>query len=104
MSRAPPIVPGASDQDVYLVLDDFSDRLAWWAWRDAVQTRTDRAQLIQDMFEGQYDTPARIVAFNTAKGWSRDVTEEIAVELAETCGQRDEVPEAVADFIARHAR
>ena len=33
--------------------------------------------------EGQYFDPARIVAFNTAKGWSRDVSEELANEVAE---------------------
>jgi hypothetical protein len=25
--------------------------------------------------------PVRIVAFNTAEGWARDVTEEIAIEI-----------------------
>jgi hypothetical protein len=29
----------------------------------------------------QYSRPARIVAFNTAEGWSRDVTVDIADEL-----------------------
>jgi len=38
-----------------------------------------------------------------AQGWSRDATEEIAVELALLCDQRDDVPESVADFIAEHA-
>jgi len=37
---------------------------------------TERATL-QHLFEGQYTTPVRIVAFNTAEGWSRDATEEI---------------------------
>ena len=34
--------------------------------------------------EGQYHNPVRIVAFNTAEGWSRDVTVEIADELRPT--------------------
>jgi len=51
---------------------------------------------------GQYEEPVRIVAFNTAEGWSRDVTEEIAAELAQACANRDEMRRSVADFIADH--
>ena len=40
-----------------------------------------RAVLIRHLMEGQYSDPVRVVAFNTAAGWSRDVTEEIAREL-----------------------
>jgi hypothetical protein len=35
---------------------------------------TDRATLIRHLLEGQYSSPVCIVAFNTAEGWSRDVT------------------------------
>jgi len=41
----------------------------------------DGETLIRDLLEGQYRRPPRIVAFNTAKGWSRDVTVDIADEL-----------------------
>jgi hypothetical protein len=37
--------------------------------------------LIRDLVEGQYRHPIRIVAFNTAEGWSRDVTVDVADEL-----------------------
>ena len=43
---------------------------------------TDRATPIH-LLEGQYSSPVRVVAFNTAEGWSGDVTEEIAAELAQ---------------------
>ena len=39
------------------------------------------------------------MAFNTAEGWSRDVTEEIAAELA--CADRREMPPSIADFVSR---
>ena len=32
---------------------------------------------IRNLIEGQYHRPVRIVALNTADGWSRDVTAEI---------------------------
>ena len=54
------------------------------------------------MLEGLYFAPVRIVAFNTAEGWSRDVTDEIAAELA--CADRGEMPQSIVDFIADHTR
>jgi hypothetical protein len=41
--------------------------------------------------------------FNTAQGWSRDVTENIANELRETCLERGEMPDPIEDFIREHA-
>ena len=32
--------------------------------------------------DGQYSNPARIMVFNTAEGWSRDVSQELADEVA----------------------
>ena len=42
----------------------------------------------------------RIVTFNTALVWSRDVTEEIACELHQECADRGEVP--LHDFLDEH--
>jgi hypothetical protein len=42
---------------------------------------TGRETLIRNLMDDQYSHPARIVAFNTAEGWSRDVTMDIADEL-----------------------
>jgi hypothetical protein len=50
--------------------------------RETDETDANRTKLMQDLLDGQYDEPVRIVAFNTAEGWSRDMTEEIAAELA----------------------
>ena len=33
------------------------------------------------MLSGQYTKPVRVVAFNIAEGWSRDVSENIAWEV-----------------------
>jgi hypothetical protein len=37
--------------------------------------------------EGQYSNPVRVIAFNTAEGWSRDVSGEIADEIAGQCAK-----------------
>jgi hypothetical protein len=79
-SRFPPTAQRESNQDIYLVLDDFGGRLGR-ARRETDEEATFREVLIQDLMSGQYSNPARIVAFNTAEGWSRDVTKDIANEL-----------------------
>jgi hypothetical protein len=63
-----------------------------------------RASVVRHLLEGEYSSPVRIVAFNTAEGWSRDVTEDIAAELAQACADRSETPPSIADFIGDHAQ
>jgi len=101
-SHSPSIVPDALDRDVYLVLDDFGERLGR-SWRETDEADTDRATLIRHLLEGQYSSPVRIVAFNTAEGWSRDVTEDIANDLQDTWSRRAEIPETIEGFIREHA-
>ena len=37
--------------------------------------------MIEDIITGQYNDPSRIIAFNMAEGWARDVTEDVAREI-----------------------
>ncbi len=97
MRTSPSIVPHGTDQDTYLVLDDFG--LLGRVWRETDEENTDRATLIRDLLAGQYDSPVRIVAFNTAQGWSRDVTVDIADELRRRYVEHDEVPASVLEFL-----
>src|SRR4029079_16289136 len=76
--KSPPVAPGF-DVDVYLVLDDFGP--IGRSYREASEEETGRETVIRDLKSGQYNNPVRIVAFNTAHGWSRDVTAEIAREI-----------------------
>ena len=97
MSTSPSIVPHGADQDTYLVLDDFGP--LGRAWRETSDESTGRETLITDLFAGEYESPARIVAFNTAEGWSRDVTMDIADELRRRYVEYDEVPASVLGFL-----
>ena len=81
MLSSPSIVPDPDDRDIYLVLDEFGGRIGR-AWRETDEGRTDREIVITDLMTGQYSDPVRVVAFNTAQGWSRDATNDIADELA----------------------
>ena len=80
------------------MLDDFGAQLGR-AWREIDEEDTDRGTLIRNLMDGQYGHPARIVAFNTAEGWSRDVTMDIADELRRRFAEYDEVPASVQEFL-----
>jgi hypothetical protein len=94
---SPSIAPQAPEQDIYLVLDDFG-RLGR-AWRETDEAGTSRATLIRNLLDGLYENPVRVVVFNTAEGWCRDVTVDIADELRRRYVEYDEVPEGVLNFL-----
>jgi hypothetical protein len=60
--------------DVYLVLDDFGRPGP--AGRETDDTQADRGTLMRHLLEGQFENPVRIVPFNPAEGWSRDVADK----------------------------
>jgi hypothetical protein len=103
MPRSPSIVPDRTDrEDVYIVLDDFGH--LGRAWRETDEAQADRTTLLRDLLEGQYENPVRIVAFNTAQGWSRDVTVDIADEPRRRYVEYDEVPASVLRFLDTASR
>jgi hypothetical protein len=85
------------------VLDDFGGTLGC-AWRETDPDGTDRETVIRDLVEGQFSHPVRIVAFNTAEGWSRDVTVDIADEVRRLYVERDDVPDSVLQFTEANRR
>jgi hypothetical protein len=98
----PPLVP-SRDGTVYLVLDDFGE--FGRAYREAQEAQADRQTVLADLVSGQYEHPLRIVAFNTAEGWARDVTAEIAREvLARAVALDNELPPHVHEFVERASR
>jgi hypothetical protein len=103
MPRSPSIAPVLPDDvDVYLVLDDLGERLGR-AWRETTEERTNREIVVTDLIDGQYSEPARVVAFNTAEGWSRDVSEELADEIVRRCARDGfDVPPFLEGFVDRH--
>jgi len=95
--RSPSIVPGF-DVDVCIVLDDFGQ--TGRSYRETDESQADKESLIRDLISGQYNNPVRIVCFNTAEGWSRDVIEDIAREIKErTDRSRKDLSPGLRDFI-----
>ncbi|MDE1932961.1 hypothetical protein [Bradyrhizobium sp.] len=103
MRTSPSIAPYWLEQDTYLVIDDFGGRLGC-SWRETNIHSADRETLIRDLVNGEYNHPVRIVAFNTAEGWSRDVTVDVADELRRRYVEFGEVPESVLEFIEANRR
>jgi hypothetical protein len=101
MRTSPSIVPGI-DRDVYLVLDDFG-RMGC-AWRETNVEDTGLEAVIQDLLEGQYSNPVRVIGFNLSEGWVRDVSEEIARRLRQHCAHEgSELPESLYQFVEEAA-
>ena len=42
------------------------------------KAEADEATIVENILSGEYSHPLRVIAFNTAEGWARDVTEDIA--------------------------
>ena len=76
MPSAASLVPNF-DVTVYIVFDDFGE--AGWIYREAEEASLE--SVIADLLTGQFKNPARVVAFNTSEGWSRDVSETVAREV-----------------------
>jgi hypothetical protein len=82
VALSPPLVPEGFDVDVYLRLEDY--RPIGRAYREVDEEKGDRETVVRHLIKGQYEHPVRIVAFNTAQGWARDVS----TDRARSCGAR----------------
>jgi hypothetical protein len=89
------------DVTVYLVLNDFGQLGKAYVETDIAEA--DRETVIRNFLSGQYSNALRVVAFNTAEGWSRDVSEDIANEVLERALDADEnLSDDTKWFIDRH--
>src|SRR3954453_11117898 len=97
MRQSPSIIPG-TDHDTYLVQEDYG-RLGR-CWRETDVEDTDLESVIAAMLEGQLSKPVRVIRFNTAEGWSRDVSEDVAHQLRQRCSDQGRlVPESLEQFV-----
>jgi hypothetical protein len=78
--RTPSIVPG-KDVDTCLVIDDLG-RLGLIYCESDVET-ANVENVIEDLLDGQYSNPVRVICFNVAEGWSLDISADVAAELAD---------------------
>jgi hypothetical protein len=105
MTDTPSLVPLSESNEVYLVLDEL---LTFGrVWRELSKEAVNEQTVLKLIANGEFHDPVRVVVFNTAEGWSRDVTGEIAEELLEREareGDLSQSPEYLSGvcWIARH--
>ena len=95
--ESPPTAP--VDRDVYLVIDDFG--ALGTVFLETNINKTDEKTVIADMLSGQFNSPVRVVAFNIAEGWARDVSADIAKAVANAVRYENDLPEGTRQFLER---
>ena len=100
-TSGPSLVPSSFDVSVHLILDDFGE--LGRAYLETDEEEADRETVVRNLLAGKYRKPVRIIAFNTAEFWSRDVSEDIAWEVvhrAAASGSR--LPDSTHSFVVRY--
>jgi hypothetical protein len=93
------MVPYGADQTLYLVVD----RKARFGnvYDETEIERSDVETIIAELLSGQFNEPARVIAYNTLEHWSQDVSRDIADEIQTRCDiEGTAIPEHIRDFVA----
>jgi hypothetical protein len=96
----PPLAPKLTDDlTVYLVVNDFGS--LGRAYVETDEANATERDVVSNISRGDYSKPLRVVAFNTAEGWSRDVTDDIAQELLERDASENDLSYSAKTFVGR---
>jgi hypothetical protein len=100
MSTQTPLAPKLTDNvTVHIVLNDFGK--LGRAFLETDELEVDEWTIISKIISGEYSNPVRVVAFNIAEGWSRDVTEDIAQAVIERGRRENYFSEVAKKFVER---
>ena len=92
----------AAHRIVYLIVDN----VVGWPGRPRLKLeveRTDLKTIIDNLVDGHFNDPVRIIAFDPKAHWSKDVSRELAEEIQERCDiDAVPVPEHIQDFVRSH--
>jgi hypothetical protein len=79
-----------------------SDRNTPPAYCETDEAEADQATIIENILTGLYWHPLRVIAFNPAEGWSRDVTEDIAIAVRNRAdSEHRSIGKAAQEFLER---
>jgi hypothetical protein len=96
----PSIVPGAPEQNYYIVINNFRDGPSF------LETDLDRADLettITNLMAGEYSDPLRVIMFNPEANRSEDVSHAVTTEVLRRLAlEGREVPPRLEEFIDSH--
>ena len=93
----PTLVP--DDTTVHLVLNDFG-RMGC-AYVETDEEKAGQWTIVSNIAKGRYSKPVRVIAFNLAEGWARDVTQEIGQAVFELGRRENYFSPAAREFIER---
>jgi len=97
--RRPCPLPGPPDTTLHMIIPRHR-RGAYAAERDVGDLG--REATIPDIMNGQVEGVERVIAFNPAECWSRDATEDVAIEIAHRVGNGS-IRAVVRDLSETHA-
>src|SRR5450755_3071493 len=97
------VLEPSDDITVYLVLNDHGKNGI--AYDETDPAKDDLETTIQNFLTGRYENALRVMALNTAEGWSRDVSEDIAQELLQRANDAgNDLGEGAQRFVDRHVK
>jgi hypothetical protein len=97
-TQTPPLAPKLTNNvTVHIVLNDFGQ--LGRAFLETDELEADEWTTVSNIINGEYSNPVRVVAFNIAEGWSRDVTEEIAEAVLERGATEGHLSEPAKRFV-----
>ena len=100
-TRNPPLAPKLTDDvTVHIVLNDFGGKFGR-AFLETDEEEADEWTIVSNILNGEYSNPVRVVAFNIAEGWSRDVTDDIAQAVIERGRSENHFSKAAKEFVER---
>jgi hypothetical protein len=101
MRNQTPLAPGepAFDVTAHIVLNDFGQ--LGRAYVETDEAEADEATIVENILGGQYSCPLRVVALNTAEGWARDVTEDIAWAVLNLARENRSIGKSAQEFLER---
>lgn len=91
-----------ADVSLYAILCTTRDGIPYFAERSLAEAAS-HATTVNDIAGGQVERVERVYCFNSAEHIADDVTEEIAIEIANQVDPREPISESLHDFIATHA-
>ena len=95
----PPLAPKLTDNvTVHIVLNDVGEDLGR-AFIETDEAEADEWTIVSNILNGEYSNPVRVVAFNIAEGWSRDVTDDIARAVIERGRSENHFSKVAKQFV-----
>lgn len=100
-TRTPPLAPKLTDDvAIHIVLNDFGEKNGR-AFLETGEAEADEWTTVSRIISGEYSNPVRVVAFNIAEGWARDVTEDIAQAVIERGRSENHFSKIAREFVER---